>query len=67
MEHNKGSVPILLGRPFLKIACAMINVATGSLTLEIDGNTFHINIYEAMKHSSREKFAYALDLIEPVV
>ena len=44
--------PILLGRPFLKIARAMINVHDGILTMEFDGEVVKFNLFEAMKHPS---------------
>ena len=51
---------ILLGKPFLKIARAMINVHNGILTMEFDGEVIKFNLFEAMKHPSDQ-----VDELEP--
>ena len=43
---------ILLGRPFLKFAWAMINVHERILTMECDGEIIKFNIFDAMRHPS---------------
>ena len=52
MEDKTSSnpTPILLGRPFLKIARVMINVHDGVLIMEFDGVVIKFNIFEAMKY-----------------
>ena len=67
MEHDKHVAPILLGRPFLKTANTKINVSTGSLTMEFDGQIINYNIYEAMKHPSDDLSIFSIDVLEPVV
>jgi hypothetical protein len=67
MDHDYNAVPILLGRPFLKIAGDKINVATGALTFEFDGSVIDYNIYEAMKHPSQDPSVFAIDVLEPIV
>lgn len=39
MEHDKHATPILLAGPLLKIARTKIDVYSGSLTMEFDGDT----------------------------
>ena len=51
-EASCNPTPILLGRPFLKTARAMINVHDGVLTMEFDGEMVKFNLFEAMKHPS---------------
>ena len=47
------SKPILLGRHFLKIARAMINMDDGALIMEFNGEVVKFNLFEAMKYPSR--------------
>ena len=51
-EASTNPTPILLGRPFLKTARAMINVHDGILTIEFDGKIIKFNIFEAMRYPS---------------
>ena len=46
----KPSHSILLGRPFLKTAKAIINVDKGSLSVEFDGDIVTFNIFESMRY-----------------
>ena len=50
MEDNASPnpAPILLGRPFLKIARTKIDLHNGTLTIEFDGEIVKFNIFEAM-------------------
>ena len=59
-EASYNPTPILLGRPFLKTARAMINVHDGVLTMEFDGEVIKFNLFEAMKHPSDQ-----VDELEP--
>ena len=49
-SHNP--TPILLSRPFLKTARAMINMHEGVLTMEFDGEMIKFNLFKAMKYLS---------------
>ena len=49
-EASYNPTPILLGRPFLKIARAMINVHKGILTMEFDGEIIKFNLFGAMMY-----------------
>ena len=51
-EASYNPTSILLSRPFLKIAQAMINVHDGILTMEFDGEVIKFNLSEAMQHPS---------------
>ena len=62
--HSSKSVPILLGRPFLKIARTKIDVAEGTLTMEFDGEKIHFDIYAAMRYPSDIDFIYTNDIVD---
>jgi len=56
-------IPILLGRPFLKIARTKIDVYEGTLTMEFDGELIKFNIFDAMRFPTDMNYVYALDVI----
>ncbi|XP_061371713.1 uncharacterized protein LOC133314281 [Gastrolobium bilobum] len=45
-------IPLLLGRPFLATARAMINMEQGKLMLRMNEETITIDVFESMKHPS---------------
>ncbi|XP_022864005.1 uncharacterized protein LOC111384027 [Olea europaea var. sylvestris] len=49
MEEDK-DVPIILGRPFLDIARALIDVQQGQLTLRLGEEQVSFNVFNAMKY-----------------
>ena len=49
-EASYNPTAILLGRPFLKIAQAMINVHEWALTMELDDEIIKFNLFKAMKY-----------------
>ncbi|CAH9100957.1 unnamed protein product [Cuscuta epithymum] len=61
MENDKNAVPILLGRPFLKTAKAKIDVFSGVLTMEFDGEKVEFNIYDSMKYPTDNHSLFAID------
>ena len=56
-EASYNSTPILLSRPFLKTARAMINVYEGILTMQFDGEIIKFNLFEAMRYSGIKKMS----------
>ncbi|XP_073030663.1 uncharacterized protein [Primulina eburnea] len=50
MENDDLNSQILLGRPFLKISKSVIDVNSGTLTTEFDGEIIKFNIYDTMKY-----------------
>ncbi|KAL8511912.1 hypothetical protein ACS0TY_018378 [Phlomoides rotata] len=48
-------IPLILGRPFLAIGGAMIDVRNGELTLDVAGENVSFNIFKAMKFHSDEE------------
>nr|KYP57400.1 hypothetical protein KK1_003662 [Cajanus cajan] len=47
-RFSHGSVPIILGRPFLKIARTKIDVYAGTLSMEFGDIVVHFNILDAI-------------------
>ena len=64
---SQGSVPIILGRPFMKIARTKIDVYAGTLSMEFGDITVHFNILDAMKHPSEDLSIFHAEIIDHVV
>jgi len=56
-------IPILLGKPFLKIARTKIDVYEGTLTMGFDGEVIKFNIFDAMRFPADVNYVYALDVV----
>ncbi|XP_074298534.1 uncharacterized protein LOC141629429 [Silene latifolia] len=67
MEPEKGSTPILLGRPFMRTSNTKIDVSSGRLTMEFEGEKIEYSIYEAMKYPSKTSSLCFLEIFEPIV
>ncbi|XP_057444282.1 uncharacterized protein LOC130736467 [Lotus japonicus] len=71
LEMEKGSsrntVPIILGRPFLKTARTKINVYAGTLTMEFGDIVVRINIFDAMKHPPEDFSVFHIDLLDELL
>ena len=50
MEEDT-QVPLLLGRPFLAIGVALIDVKKGELTLRVGEEAVHFNLNKSLKQS----------------
>jgi hypothetical protein len=57
-------VPIILGRPFLRTAGAMIDVKNDTLTLNIGDNKVRFQIDRAMKYPSSAESYFRIDVID---
>ncbi|XP_030949702.1 uncharacterized protein LOC115973574 [Quercus lobata] len=64
MENGYQTTPILLGRPFLKTSKTKIDVHSGTLTMEVDGEIVKFNIYDAMKYPNDDNPIYSFDVID---
>ena len=53
MEEDT-QVPLLLGKPFLVIGAALIDVKKGELTLRVRGEAVHFNLNQSLKQSDCE-------------
>ncbi|KAK4590247.1 hypothetical protein RGQ29_020688 [Quercus rubra] len=64
MENGDQTTPILLGRPFLKTSKTKIDVYSGTLTMEFDGEIVKFNIYDAIKYPDDDNLVYSIDVID---
>ncbi|XP_024046444.1 uncharacterized protein LOC112100833 [Citrus clementina] len=62
-DNSSNSVPILLGRPFLKTARTKMDIHKGTLTMEFDGEVIEFNMNDAMKYPSEEHSVFSVDVI----
>ncbi|XP_048431090.1 uncharacterized protein LOC125472959, partial [Pyrus x bretschneideri] len=58
------SLPILLGRPFMKTARTKIDVYKGTLTMEFDGEVIDFNISETMRYPVDDHSCFSIDVID---
>ncbi|KAM1624799.1 hypothetical protein ACFX2K_022947 [Malus domestica] len=63
LDHTP-SLPILLGRPFMKTARTKIDVFNGTLTMEFDGEVINFNLSDSMKFPSENHSCFAIDIID---
>ncbi|CAN6583728.1 unnamed protein product [Malus baccata var. baccata] len=61
------SLPILLGRPFMKTACTKIDVFKGTLTMEFDWEVIDFNISETMRYPVDDHSCFSIDVIDSLV
>nr|KYP31160.1 hypothetical protein KK1_048786 [Cajanus cajan] len=64
---SHGSVPVILGRPFLKTARTKIDVYAGTLSMEFGDIIVQFNILDAMKFPSEAHFVFRAELIDDIV
>ncbi|CAN6547334.1 unnamed protein product [Malus baccata var. baccata] len=58
------SLPILLGRPFMKTARTKIDVYSGTLSMEFDGEVVHFNLSNSIKYPSEDHSCFSIDIID---
>ncbi|CAN6718935.1 unnamed protein product [Malus baccata var. baccata] len=58
------SLPILLGRPFMKTARTKIDVFMGTLTMEFDGDIICFNLSETIKYPMEDHSCFAIDIVD---
>ncbi|XP_076891619.1 uncharacterized protein LOC143543100 [Bidens hawaiensis] len=67
MEEDK-SVPLILGRPFLATAKAIIDVCTGKLTLKVNDEAITFDIGKSMQYPQQHgDTLYCVDIIDSIV
>ncbi|KAL0416804.1 UNVERIFIED_CONTAM: Retrovirus-related Pol polyprotein from transposon [Sesamum latifolium] len=66
-ENSPNSTSILLGRPFLKTARTKIDIHSGTLTMEFDGEIIRFNIYDSMRYPTDIPTALLVDVLDPFV
>ncbi|XP_020411081.1 uncharacterized protein LOC109946760 [Prunus persica] len=57
-------LPILLGRPFMKIARSKIDVFKGTLTMEFDGNIIDFHIFEVIRYPIVDHSCFSIDAFD---
>lgn len=62
MKNSDLNSPILLGRPFLKTSKSIIDVNSGTLTMEFDGEIVKFNIYDTIEYPRVENTFNTLDI-----
>ncbi|KAM2574981.1 hypothetical protein TB2_006855 [Malus domestica] len=58
------SLPILLGRPFMKTARTKIDVYSGTLSMEFDREVVNFNLYDSIKYPSEDHSCFSIDIID---
>ncbi|CAN6687682.1 unnamed protein product [Malus baccata var. baccata] len=58
------SLPILLGRPFMKTARTKIDVYSGTLSMEFDGEVINFNLSDSIKYPSEDHSCFSIDIID---
>ncbi|KAG8502484.1 hypothetical protein CXB51_000345 [Gossypium anomalum] len=66
-DNAPGSSDILLGRPFLSTANTKIDVRSGTLTMEFDGEIVKFNVYSTISHPSEVLDVNRVDIIDSSV
>ena len=66
-EANSKEIPLLLGRPFMKIARTKIDVHNGTLSMEFDGESISFNIFEAMRYPTDIHSCFSIDIIDSLM
>ncbi|GAU37821.1 hypothetical protein TSUD_276390 [Trifolium subterraneum] len=59
-------VPLILGRPFMKIERMMIDIDDGVMKVRVQDEEVCFNLWEAMKHSDDKDVCFKLDATEEV-
>ncbi|CAN6687122.1 unnamed protein product [Malus baccata var. baccata] len=65
-SNHSPTLPILLGRPFMKTARTKIDVFNGTLTMEFDGEVINFNLSDSVKYPSESHSCFAIDVIDPL-
>ncbi|KAL0345937.1 UNVERIFIED_CONTAM: hypothetical protein Sradi_4425000 [Sesamum radiatum] len=65
-DNSPNSTSILLGRPLLKTARTKIDVHSGTLTMEFDGEIIRFNIYDSMRYPTDIPTALLVDVLDPL-
>ncbi|KAM2188725.1 hypothetical protein ACFX1R_032230 [Malus domestica] len=65
LDHSP-TLPILLGRPFMKTAQTKIDVAKGSVTMSFGGDVISFNIPESVENTNDVRSCCAINVIENI-
>jgi len=68
MDMDEDSeVLLILGRSFMKNPKVMIGVDDGKLTVSVQDDEVHFNVFEAMKHPKDKRECFRLDVLDEVI
>ncbi|XP_026399757.1 uncharacterized protein LOC113295641 [Papaver somniferum] len=65
--NASNEIPIILGRPFLATANALINCQNGIMNLSFGNMTVELNIFDACKYPSGDDDIHEVSMIETIV
>ncbi|XP_014515649.1 uncharacterized protein LOC106773474 [Vigna radiata var. radiata] len=65
MEEN-GDVPLILGRPFMKMARILIDVENGKLKVRVQDEEVDFNVFQAMSHPKDDKACFQVDIVDEI-
>ncbi|CAN6707376.1 unnamed protein product [Malus baccata var. baccata] len=63
-SDHASSLPILLGKPFMKTARTKIDVYNGTLSMEFDGEVVNFNLSDSIKYPSEDHSCFSIDIID---
>ncbi|XP_014490075.1 uncharacterized protein LOC106752819 [Vigna radiata var. radiata] len=63
MEEDT-KVPLILGRPFMKIARVLIDVDNGKLKVRVQNEEVNFNVFEAMSHPNDVEACFQIDALD---
>ncbi|CAN6554965.1 unnamed protein product [Malus baccata var. baccata] len=63
-SNHSPQLPILIGRPFMKIARTKIDVFKGTLAMEFDGEVIDFNISDAMRYPHDGHSCFSIEVID---
>ena len=66
MEEDK-EIPIILGRPFLAIGRAIIDVQRGELKLRVQDDEVKFNVFKAVRHPANSDTCFMIEIVEAIV
>jgi hypothetical protein len=65
--HPDNGIPIILGRPFLATANALINCRNGRMKITFGSMTAELNIFNAMQQQQEDDECHYVNLIDTMV
>ena len=66
MEEDS-EIPIILGRPFLAIGRAMIDVQKGELKLRVQDDEVRFSVFNVMRHPIESDACFMIKAVEAIV
>ncbi|KAF1864815.1 hypothetical protein Lal_00031774 [Lupinus albus] len=64
---SRNTVPIILGRLFLRTARTKIDIHVGTLSMEFDDIVVRFNIFDAMKHPYEDHSVFHVDFLDELI